>query len=102
MTVRLKDLPKATDQALHQLVAGPELKQKIFTAAVGDGAGISLRRKSWIPVFCALTAALVLLVAGLGTRFHTPAGNEVAPGSASHTTVSPVLLRSFLQTGYPE
>ena len=102
MTVRLKDLPKATDQALHQLVAGPALKQKIFAAAASDGAGVSLWRKSWIPVFCAVTAALVLLVAGLGTRFHSPGGSELPLGNPSHTSVSPVLLRSFLQTGYQE
>lgn len=97
----LEQLPEMTETALSGLQADQSLKQKILLAGTGEsssGTVLSFFRRRWIPLLAAVTAMLVLLIAGIGsTRMSAPQRNsDRVFAAATHTSASPVFLERIL------
>lgn len=96
----IEKLPEVAENVLSGLTADASLKQRIYAAAAGSGAGVSrMSPVRFIAVSCCL--ALVAACTFMGIRFSIQKQNEAevafqAFSSASHTVSSPVFLQDFL------
>ncbi len=99
--IRLEKLPEVSRQVLHGLTADDALKQRILDAAVAGPSRRGFRLSPrLIPLLC-VTAGLVMMAFGIA-GYARPASrrHEIQYfTSATHTSVSPMLLRSFLEEG---
>ena len=95
--MRLEKLSEATDQVLHGLTADSSLKQRILRAAASPAAHNGWFRSRRMVSFVCITAALLLMIMSIiGLQNRSSSGRPSYFTAATHTSVSPILLRSFL------
>ncbi len=98
---RLDKLADVSSQVLYGLTADQALKHRILEAAAAPSPRRWFRLSPrLIPLIC-VTAGIVMIAVGIA-GFHRPS-SRLQDGqyftSATHTSVSPILLRSFLAEG---
>ena len=97
---QLEKLSEVTGQVLYGLTADERLKKRIADSVTAGQVSVPGRSRRLVPLLCGVTAVLIIMLVGLGTGLRSR-GTDVSDvyfTSATHTSVSPFLLRSFLSS----
>lgn len=97
---QLEKLSEVTDQVLYGLTADQRLKKKIADSVIAGQVSVPGRSRRLVPLLCGVMAVLIIMLVGFGSGLNSRGteDSDVFFTSATHTSVSPFLLRSFLSS----